>query len=739
MRLLVFLFVCFLVQTARSQQRYALLIGINQYNVPAGRSVDPSSVRTDFPNLEGAVNDARAISAVIQSRFGFPAAQVTELYDTAATRSTILEKIRELRERCSAGDVAFLFYAGHGSQIRNSKSEEADRRDESIVPANAWEKNVRDITDKELAREFNLFLDKGIRLTVIMDCCHSGSLSRGTMFDLPKARYMPESNHDTQDSSRPEPPERRPDGRFLMISAAQDNEYALEQTDENANRHGAFTLAFLQAIDQLSANASALQIFSSARAILKSNGKRQEPVLAGTAARQQQTLFGLEPGVVKEQLLVPVLYVRGNQVGLQAGHAQFIRKGNEFLIRPDGTDSVLVRIDTILDINQSVGNILSGKAASLKPGQLAELTNWVSSGKPLLKLYVPASGLSPAQLKQLLPVVNQFKSRAGNAWVSNPGEQQPEISFFFKGQKCFYHLNGRTLTEVKAVQLNLLSSIAGNRKIFFNIPADNNFLQTIRKHFSVNKSIQLTDRPDDAHYLLYGLLNEKGQAAYGWMRNDLHIADSIESMPLLTDAFSVTNSYTPDSLYEYAMRLAKIRGWINLSGPVQARDFPMRLIIKDQYNQIIDPPAARIGQHVYFHLVADSIVRRKRFSSKFVYVFMIDRAGSMNLIFPNSQDGNTGNRFPVYYDGKAVEDVEIADGELTAPSGADNYFLLATDSPIDNYYYLFNQKGVEAVSTRGENNPLAELLNLANKNTRSQSLKIPATWLLRRFTFKVTY
>ncbi|MBK8141780.1 MAG: hypothetical protein IPK57_12810 [Chitinophagaceae bacterium] len=48
-----------------------------------------------------------------------------------------------------------------------------------MVPSDTWKPGVQDIRDKELAKVYNAFLDKGVKLTVIMDCCHSGSLSRG--------------------------------------------------------------------------------------------------------------------------------------------------------------------------------------------------------------------------------------------------------------------------------------------------------------------------------------------------------------------------------------------------------------------------------------------------------------------------------------------------------------------------------------------------------------------------------
>ena len=70
-------------------------------------------------------------------------------------------------------------------------SEEQDKLDEAIVPVDAAE-GAPYIRDKELAPLFDRILDNGVMLTIVFDCCHSGSLSRGQPENvLPKCRYLP--------------------------------------------------------------------------------------------------------------------------------------------------------------------------------------------------------------------------------------------------------------------------------------------------------------------------------------------------------------------------------------------------------------------------------------------------------------------------------------------------------------------------------------------------------------------
>ncbi|MBL0273736.1 MAG: caspase family protein [Chitinophagaceae bacterium] len=158
-----------------------------------------------FRNLDGCVNDARSIQSIVVSKFQFNAAKVDTLFNEAAGRAAILKKMDELLAKSQPNDIAFIYYAGHGSQVPNSLAKEADKKDESMVPGDTWKEGVEDIRDKELAKIFNNFIDKGVKLTVIMDCCHSGSLSRGPVSPA-KFRFIEEAKYDAKDPSQPTAP-----------------------------------------------------------------------------------------------------------------------------------------------------------------------------------------------------------------------------------------------------------------------------------------------------------------------------------------------------------------------------------------------------------------------------------------------------------------------------------------------------------------------------------------------------
>jgi hypothetical protein len=114
------------------------------------------------------------------ARFGFSRDNVHLIVNRAATRDQILKSIRTwLVDGATAGDVSFFYYAGHGSQVRNTQSSEPDKLDESLVPADS-SRGAPDIRDKEIVRLFAEALDKHVLLTLGFDSCHSGSISRAS-------------------------------------------------------------------------------------------------------------------------------------------------------------------------------------------------------------------------------------------------------------------------------------------------------------------------------------------------------------------------------------------------------------------------------------------------------------------------------------------------------------------------------------------------------------------------------
>jgi hypothetical protein len=657
-----------------------------------------------------------------------------------------------LLQSCGKGDIAFIYYAGHGSQVRNSLSKEADKKDESIVPSDTWKKGVGDITDKVLAKKFNAFIDKGVKLTVIFDCCHSGSMARGTLGEQPVYRYIEASDYDSKDTTTPTPPELREGDDFLILSAAQSSELAEEQKDNNSNPHGAFTVALLTALNQQPANISAATLFSSLRAILKSNGKKQEPVMGGSAVRQSQTLFGIDKAALAGETF-QVNKINGSRVEFDAGFAQQVLVDNELVYTTSkengNVDSIVVKIDNVSGISKSSGLIIKGDATQVKPGLSFKLANWVAPKTALLTVYIPSSNFTYTEVQNFAAINASLKAN-NSLWTNKLDEVEPDVSFFFSGKKLMANAGADSLEEMKQVSAAAMTKVAAGKTCFFNLPPDDNLVEQLKAAFSNIKNIAITDDATSANYVLYGTINTSGKPAYGLARSQIALRDSLDAMLLITPHIPLAGnspkqySAVADSLLEYSMRLAKVRGWMQLPPPKGMNNFPFTIHLRDTHtDQSYDTGSAKLDTKVTLYLEAEPNVNLVAISNRYVYVFVIDKAAQMQLIYPLAAGGNVENKFPLYDNGKINKKVALLQYSIGLPVGTDSYYMIATAEPINNLA-LFTQAGIRTTTARGndlKDNPYTELLQMGNMPGAGSrgGAKLSADWTLKKMQVKTTH
>lgn len=725
-----------------AQERRALLVGINSYSLTDGHSL-PANPRGVIKNLRGAVNDARAMQAILINRFQFKSDRIDTLMDQAATREGILNGLKKLLQDSRANDIAVFYYAGHGSQVRNSLSKEYDQKDETLVPADAWKSGVKDIRDKELAILYNLFLDKGVKLTVIMDCCHSGSISRGPQ---PPSiyRYVDDADYDAKDASQPTPPETRPEGNFLILSAAQSDEWAQEQLSPDQIPHGAFTLALSQALEQLSPNTDCLQLFTSTRAILKSNGKKQEPVMGGSLDRQKQTLFGMNKGVVPDRSQIALLDDPKNpmsrkRVLLQGGFAVGLRKENE-LIKMQGTDTLVrLLVDTVLGPNRSQARFIQGSWNDLQAGELLTVSNWISSQGPLLRIYMPPAPNEKLYAEWISTGVQLKKNRTGD-WITELDKADPDQSVYADAAGFKLNAQGKQTTlGINPSSAQIQKMLNPKQSIYWEIPPSPAFAHTLREMIGLrnNPNIQLVDRAEEATYWLIATLDEKNQLAYRLRRAEVSAKDSMGSLPLLTRSIAIQPNDAKsigaaiDAIYEQAQQLARIRGWLQLAGPVnESSEFPFDLVLRSKTTQQrLTTDTYRIGERIQLFLEVNDYYNRTSVKKRFIYLFQIDRNGKMQLLYPSREDGNVDNQFPRYNSGELIRSSYLTGGEVGGPVGTDTYYLLSTDESIPNYATVFEQSGVRGINTRF---PLKRVLMTGMEGNTRNATTTPNNWSLTR-------
>ena len=155
----------------------AVLIGINRYGIPGA-------------DLRGCVNDVKNMQGILTTYYGFKADDIAVLTDLAATKNAMQAAILDLVSQGQAEDVLLLHYSGHGSNVPDDNGDEAENRDEILCPTDLDWKDP--LSDDWLRTTFDN-LRPGVSLTVIMDCCHSGTNTRVLLPpDAPMIpRYLP--------------------------------------------------------------------------------------------------------------------------------------------------------------------------------------------------------------------------------------------------------------------------------------------------------------------------------------------------------------------------------------------------------------------------------------------------------------------------------------------------------------------------------------------------------------------
>lgn len=148
----------------RKPTRKALLIAVNEY---------PPHI----PQLYGCINDSFLVNRMLQEVYGFPTKDIHMLHNHRATTNKIKSKIEWLLDGAKSGDTLLFHYSGHGTQIPERVGDEVDGLDECIVPYD-FDFDAPGLTDDDFREVFGN-LPTGVKLTVIFDCCHSGTGTRG--------------------------------------------------------------------------------------------------------------------------------------------------------------------------------------------------------------------------------------------------------------------------------------------------------------------------------------------------------------------------------------------------------------------------------------------------------------------------------------------------------------------------------------------------------------------------------
>ncbi|MGE5755470.1 MAG: caspase family protein [Planctomycetaceae bacterium] len=260
----------------------ALCVGINAYPIPGA-------------DLRGCVNDANAWAELLKGTFGFPKQYVQMLLDSEATKANILDPLRSMLMMAESGDILVFTNSSHGSYVPDTNGDEPEY-DEVLCPYDI-EDNA--IIDDELYDLFQEHLKDGVRLTVILDNCHSGTGTRLAGDDKRTERFLdprrwgqeiPE-NFDFR-LAKPRESQQRPESAMkeVLLAGCKDIEVSWDALI-GGKFHGAMTQAAIEAIRGANGRLTYRQLHEQVTRKVEANGFDQHPQLEGSDENKGRLLF----------------------------------------------------------------------------------------------------------------------------------------------------------------------------------------------------------------------------------------------------------------------------------------------------------------------------------------------------------------------------------------------------------------------------------------------------------------
>ena len=398
------------------------------------------------------------------------------------TYKNIVAKFQELTETAASGDLVYIQYSGHGGRaITNYPQIKGDNGiDEGLVPVDIGTGEGQYLRDLELAMLMKKMVDKGLVVTLVIDCCHSGGTVRGEYADIrgldtidetdrPASNLVASTEELTQNwqSLTQEHPDKSgvvtPKGTavsgmlpevegYVVLAACRPSEYSFEYAFDSKNRNGALTYWLLDTLNQPMPGMTYKILHDRINAKIKTLFPQQTPMLIGEAER---LLFGSEYVRTEYAVNIMQLEVEGSstKVKFDSGQAQGLRKDAEFAIYSFGSKSLQeveerIAIAQITELGASdswaeVTNTLNNEL-KIEQGAQAVLT---SAPVKLVKKVRLLKDENQENQNNNIALQAVESALIGNGWVELAQEDEA-ADFIIDADEFNYQISDRTGSQI---------------------------------------------------------------------------------------------------------------------------------------------------------------------------------------------------------------------------------------------------------------------------------------------------
>lgn len=440
---------------------HALLIGIDCYlpnKLPEGAS---------YKNLNGCVRDINHVEAFLKNTLKLPESQIMKLTASNAeglnepseskdlwpTYENIVGKFNELIEKAQPQDQVYIHYSGHGGRAATIFPEIKGEKgiDEGLVPVDIGNSNARYLRDLEIAALLQKMADKQLVVTLVLDSCHSGGLTRSGDSDFRGADMntvdttpRPIESLVTSSLELAEIWQALTEGKraatiesmlpeikgCTVLAACRPNEFAFEYAFNGKEKNGALTYWLLDSLQNPSPNLTYKTLYDRLNAKIHSQFSQQTPMLFGEGKRK---VFGSDFGSYQYAVTVMQVDTTKNpvRIRLNAGQAQGLEEGGKFAIYQLGAkdftqEDKQLAIAEIVDVGAT--DAWAEITQTLRQGEIEQGAQAVMLSAPVdlvrkVRLIycteenTKTENLPPKEIDQKAALQKIETALAGNGWV----------------------------------------------------------------------------------------------------------------------------------------------------------------------------------------------------------------------------------------------------------------------------------------------------------------------------------
>lgn len=347
-------------------QHWFALIGVDFYMPAAGGPrLDAENHPVCFPSLRGCVRDVEQVREYIISQLKVDPSRIYTLTSTGTengsepkekttdlpTYGNIVSLFERIADEAQAGDIVCIHYSGHGARVKTSYQDlkGPNGLDEAIIPPDIA-CGGQYLLDVEIAILLYAMTKKRLIVTVVLDCCHSGSITPSS--GEPNCRGIEQidalATGPHQRTAIPIPQDQPelmnslkttygtvgrgvwcdPQG-YELFAACRPGKKAYEECYQDGHWHGVLTYNLLASLKLGGANLTHGMLEQRLRATVTQEKSSQTPIFAGNKHRY---LFSSDER--QHTPTIAVTHVDRKNVILAAGKAHAVLCGSEYAIYP---------------------------------------------------------------------------------------------------------------------------------------------------------------------------------------------------------------------------------------------------------------------------------------------------------------------------------------------------------------------------------------------------------------------